>query len=184
MAVALLLQLLTALSGTAVLSAQSAGREGLVPSSAAPAGSALSVALLPVAAAQEPGDAEETPALEFFRQMTALDVLFIFLWIGVIVFGVTSGVIRTLMLIVALLVGAIVGALIAGPLSPMVGVATAQTRSVALPGTYTGAVLLISIVVFVIAISCPGQSWTTSGATSASSSPAPRSCPWSRPVSR
>jgi hypothetical protein len=117
-----------------------------------PSGIAMSAALSPAAAAQEPDDVDQPLLLEFLRQMTALDVLFILLWIGIIVFGVTSGVIRAIILIISLLFGALVGALVAGPASIWGGIATAQTRSVALPGTYTIVVILITLAIFIISV--------------------------------
>jgi hypothetical protein len=61
-------------------------------------------------------------------------------------------VIRALIAIVALLLGALVGALVAGPASVWGGIATAQTRSVALPGTYTIVVILITLAIFAIGV--------------------------------
>jgi hypothetical protein len=151
--VALLLQLLTAVGSPANLHARESGAEradGLA-TGITPAGGVLSAALLPVAAAQEPEDPEPPLVLEFLRQMTALDVLFILLWIGVMIYGISAGVIRALILIISLLFGAIIGALVAGPASVWGGIATAQTRNVALPGTYTIVVILITLAIFFFA---------------------------------
>jgi uncharacterized membrane protein required for colicin V production len=97
-------------------------------------------------------DPEAPASLEFLRQMTALDVLFVLFWVGAVVYGVRTGVIRQLIWIIALFMGALVGALIAGPASVWGGIATGSTRSAALPGTYAVVVILITLAIYFIAV--------------------------------
>jgi uncharacterized membrane protein required for colicin V production len=141
---ALLLQLFGAAVDTTPVLAQEHGGGGV---NSIAASSSLRLAIT----AQEPGDTQLSPALEFVRQMSALDVLFILLWIGIVIYGVSSGVIRQLTLIASLLVGALLAGLAAGPTSVWTAVLISSTRNVALPTTY--AILLIFFVVaFYVAI--------------------------------
>lgn len=124
----------------AVLYADTLGSDGFPDASLAalPARWAL-------AAQEEPST---SPALDFIRQMTALDVLLILVWLGIFIYGIATGVIRQLILIVSLLLGALVGALVAGPASVWGAIATASTREAALPATYAIMVVLITLLIF------------------------------------
>ncbi len=127
-----------------------AARDGDSAASLPVRGELMSVSLLPTLA-QEPGEAQPSPALEFVRQMTALDVLFILLWIGAVLLGLATGVIRQLILIISLMIGALVGAVLAGPTSAWTGPFTGTTRDAALPATY--AVLVIIFIGLIYAFS-------------------------------
>ncbi len=147
-AIAVLVQLFAASSAPFLPPAADAhaARAGNVVVGVPPGTDFLSVALLP-ALVQEPGDAEPSPALEFIRQMTALDVLFVLLWLGAVVLGIATGVIRQLILIISLLVGGLVGAILTLPTANFTGPFTGSTRDAALPATY-----FILVIVSVTAI--------------------------------
>jgi uncharacterized membrane protein required for colicin V production len=147
--IALVCHLIAAASApfTSIAPEARAGRLGDI-AAVAVAGSDMLGAPLLAARIQEPGEVEPSPTLEFVRQMTALDVLFIMLWVGAIILGIATGVIRQLMLIISLIIGALIAAGLAIPLSHWTGPFTGTNRESALPATYAVLVVLSVALVY------------------------------------
>ncbi|HZT07850.1 MAG TPA: CvpA family protein [Chloroflexota bacterium] len=88
--------------------------------------------------------------IEFLGAMTALDFLFILIWISAILFGMRSGVVKELFLIASILIGAIGGNTISRPLSRLTGPWAGVSADRGLPVTYFIVTLLITIVLFLV----------------------------------
>lgn len=86
--------------------------------------------------------------IEFLRQMTALDVLFILLWLAVLSYGVVTGIIRQILFIGCIFSGMVVGSFLAGPVSQWTGAFSGVGAARALPLTYVFVVVLVAAVVF------------------------------------
>lgn len=89
--------------------------------------------------------------IEFLTQMTALDLLFIVLWIAIILFGISTGIIRQLIVLGAILMGMIVGSLVAVPASQGTGIVSGLGAQRALPFTYSFIVIAVAVVVYILA---------------------------------
>src|SRR5436305_3748441 len=90
--------------------------------------------------------------MAFIERLTALDVLFILLWLAIIVYGFTTGPVRQLFMIGSILVGMLLGGALAGPLSIWTGPMSGVGREGILPFTWAVLVILIALVVYVLVI--------------------------------
>jgi uncharacterized membrane protein required for colicin V production len=90
--------------------------------------------------------------IEFIERLTALDILFLLLWLAAIVYGVRTGAVRQIFMIGAVVVGAIIGSALAGPLSVWTGPMSGAGREAILPFTYAVLVVLCALLVYVVVI--------------------------------
>ncbi len=87
--------------------------------------------------------------IEFFRSMTALDVIFILVWLAAIGYGAVSGIVRQVFLIGSISAGIAVGAALTPAASAPVGMVSGFGAANAVPFTYSFLVIVISALVFV-----------------------------------
>ena len=90
--------------------------------------------------------------ISIFEQLTALEILFILLWLAAVVYGVTTGPIRQLFMIGSTVLGMLIGAAVAGPISVWTGPMSGVGKEGILPFTHAVFVVLIALVVYVIVI--------------------------------
>jgi uncharacterized membrane protein required for colicin V production len=90
--------------------------------------------------------------IEFIERLNALDILLILLWLGAVVYGVTTGVVRQFFMIGSMLVGAVIGAVLAAPLSIWTGPMSGAGREAILPFTFSVLVILSALVVYILVI--------------------------------
>ena len=86
------------------------------------------------------------------EQLTALDILFMLLWLAVVVYGFTTGTGRQLFMIGSILVGMLLGGALAGPLSVWTGPMSGVGKEGILPFTWAVLVVLISLVAYVLVV--------------------------------
>jgi hypothetical protein len=90
--------------------------------------------------------------IEFLGRMTALDILLVALWVGAIIFGWNSGILRQLFLLGSVLAAGIVANAVTFEASYWVGVVSGAGREVMLPFTYTLLAVLIAGVIFLLTV--------------------------------
>lgn len=87
--------------------------------------------------------------IDFLTRMTALDVLFMLLWLAAIGYGVVSGIVRQVFLIGSVSAGIVVGNALSLPVSEWVGAVSGFGTMNAIPFTYGFLVIMIAVLVFV-----------------------------------
>jgi uncharacterized membrane protein required for colicin V production len=88
--------------------------------------------------------------IQFLAEMTALDLLLVVVWIGVMVYGVRTGLFRQLFLLGAVLVGILLGYAIAPGASFWTGTFSSAGKATMLPFTYAFLVILIAVLVYIV----------------------------------
>jgi len=82
--------------------------------------------------------------LEFTSQMTALDVVFIVIWVAAIVLGIASGVIRQLLLFGAIMLGIVLASAVAIPVTDVLNLMVHGPRGDLLPFVYSFLVVFLA----------------------------------------
>jgi undecaprenyl pyrophosphate phosphatase UppP len=90
--------------------------------------------------------------LEILGRMTALDILLIALWVGAIVFGWNSGILRQLFLLGSVLAAGIIASTIVYGASYWTGVLSGVGRERMLPFTYTLLIALVTAIIFLLTV--------------------------------
>jgi uncharacterized membrane protein required for colicin V production len=90
--------------------------------------------------------------MEFLSRMTALDVLLLLLWVGAVVFGWNSGILRQLFLLGSILAGGLIASTIVYGASYWTGVVSGVGSERMLPFTYTLLVVLVAALIFLLTV--------------------------------
>src|SRR5437879_3417142 len=90
--------------------------------------------------------------IEFLSRMTAVDILLVLLWVGAVVYGWNSGILRQLFLLGSVLAAGIIAATIVYGASYWTGVISGAGREHTLPFTYALLVILVTGVIFLLTV--------------------------------
>jgi Colicin V production protein len=90
--------------------------------------------------------------IEFLGRMTALDILFVVLWVAAVVFGWNSGILRQLFLLGSVLAAGIIANAVVFEASYWTGVISGVGREHSLPFTYALLFVLVAAVIFLLTV--------------------------------
>jgi len=90
--------------------------------------------------------------MDFLSRMTALDVLFVALWVGAIAFGWNSGILRQLFLLGSILAAGIIASTLVYGASHWAGIVSGEGRERTLPFTYALLIFLMTALIFLLTV--------------------------------